>query len=74
MKLFVDTYEENAKINEFPQDNNNGADKEISMVTSNESDSNNSTGSSSAVFGHLNDSYFTAPARKGKLLKLNLFI
>lgn len=67
VKLFVDTYEENAKINEFPQDNNNGADKEISMVTSNESDSNNSTGSSSAVFGHLNDSYFTAPARKGKI-------
>ena len=67
VKLFVDTYEENAKINEFPQDNNNGADKEISMVTSNESDSNNSTGSSSAVFGHLNDSYFTAPERKGKI-------
>lgn len=67
VKLFVDTYEENAKINEFPQDNNNGADKEISMVTSNESDSNNSTGSFSAVFGHLNDSYFTAPARKGKI-------
>lgn len=67
VKLFVDTYEENAKINEFPQDNNNGADKEISMVTSNESDSNNSTGSSSAVFGHLNDSYFTEPARKGKI-------
>lgn len=67
VKLFVDTYEENAKINEFPQDNNNGADKEISMVTSNESDSNNSTGSSSAVFGHLNDSYFIAPARKGKI-------
>ena len=67
VKLFVDTYEENAKINEFPQDNNNGADKEISMVTSNESDSNNSTGSYSAVFGHLNDSYFTAPARKGKI-------
>lgn len=67
VKLFVDTYEENAKINEFPQDNNNGVDKEISMVTSNESDSNNSTGSSSAVFGHLNDSYFTAPARKGKI-------
>lgn len=67
VKLFVDTYEENAKINEFPQDNNNGADKEISMVTSNESDSNNSTCSSSAVFGHLNDSYFTAPARKGKI-------
>ena len=37
------------------------------MVTSNESDSNNSTGSSSAVFGHLNDSYFTEPARKGKI-------
>lgn len=67
VKLFVDTYEENAKITEFPQDNDNGADKEISMVTSNESDSNNSTGSSSAVFGHLNDSYFTAPARKGKI-------
>lgn len=67
VKLFVDTYEENAKITEFPQDNNNGADKEISMVTSNESDSNNSTGSSSAVFGHLNDSYFTEPARKGKI-------
>lgn len=67
VKLFVDTYEENAKITEFPQDNGNGADKEISMVTSNESDSNNSTGSSSAVFGHLNDSYFTAPARKGKI-------
>ena len=64
VKLFVDTYEENAKINEFPQDNNNGADKEISMVTSNESDSNNSTGSSSAVFGHLNDEYFTAQAGK----------
>lgn len=67
VKLFVDTYEENAKITEFPQDNGNGADKEISMVTSNESDSNNSTGSSSAVFGHLNDSYFTEPARKGKI-------
>lgn len=67
VKLFVDTYEENAKITEFPQDNYNGADKEISMVTSNESDSSNSTGSSSAVFGHLNDSYFTAPARKGKI-------
>lgn len=67
VKLFVDTYEENAKITEFPQDNGNGADKEISMVTSNESDSNNSTGSSSAVFGHLNDSYFTAPERKGKI-------
>lgn len=67
VKLFVDTYEVNAKITEFPQDNDNGADKEISMVTSNESDSNNSTGSSSAVFGHLNDSYFTAPARKGKI-------
>lgn len=67
VNLFVDTYEENAKITEFPQDNDNGADKEISMVTSNESDSNNSTGSSSAVFGHLNDSYFTAPARKGKI-------
>lgn len=67
VKLFVDTYEENAKITEFPQDNGNGAGKEISMVTSNESDSNNSTGSSSAVFGHLNDSYFTAPERKGKI-------
>ena len=67
VKLFVDTYEENAKITEFPQDNGNGADKEISMVTSNESDSNNSTGYSSAVFGHLNDSYFTAPERKGKI-------
>lgn len=64
VKLFVDTYEENAKITEFPQDNGNGADKEISMVTSNESDSNNSTGSSSAVFGHLNDEYFTAQAGK----------
>ena len=64
VKLFVDTYEENAKITEFPQDNYNGADKEISMVTSNESDSNNSTGSSSAVFGHLNDEYFTAQAGK----------
>lgn len=62
VKLFVDTYEENAKITEFPQDNE--ADKEISMVTSNESDSNNSTGSSSAVFGHLNDEYFTAQAGK----------
>lgn len=64
VKLFVDTYEENARITEFPQDNYNGADKEISMVTSNESDSNNSTGSSSAVFGHLNDEYFTAQAGK----------
>lgn len=64
VKLFVDTYEENAKINEFPQDNNNEADKEISMVTSNESDSSNSTGSSSAVFGHLNDEYFTTQAGK----------
>lgn len=65
VKLFVDTYEENAKITEFPQDNDNAAGKEISMVTSNESDSNNSTGSSSAVFGHLNDSYFTA--QEGKI-------
>lgn len=64
VKLFVDTYEENARITEFPQDNYNGADKEISMVTSNESDSNNSTGSSSAVFGHLNDEYFTTQAGK----------
>ena len=65
VKLFVDTYEENEKITEFPQDNNNAAGKEISMVTSNGSDSNNSTGSSSAVFGHLNDSYFTA--QEGKI-------
>lgn len=64
VKLFVDTYEENARITEFPQDNGNGADKEISMVTSNESDSSNSTGSSSAVFGHLNDEYFTTQAGK----------
>lgn len=74
VKLFVDTYEENAKINEFPQDNNNGADKEISMVTSNESDSNNSTGSSSAVFGHLMIVILQHQHEKEKLLKLNLFI
>lgn len=74
VKLFVDTYEENAKINEFPQDNNNGADKEISMVTSNESDSNNSTGYSSAVFGHLMIVILQHQNEKEKLLKLNLFI